>query len=178
MNKDLSSMSRDELEQNIIELTTQVESQKQKIQWLQEQFNLLQQKRFGASSEKDMADGDQMSLFNEAEWTVDEAEGEIAEPDMAKVAPPKKENKGREAAHGKRSSQRNDRFQTVRGRTDLPGMRRKADRSQKDHSKRADRNPCAGQSEGIHRRRICLQELSEKRDRKSDAHRKIPKASS
>ena len=74
LNKELSSMSRDELEQNIIELTTQVESQKQKIQWLQEQFNLLQQKRFGASSEKDMADGDQMSLFNEAEWTVDEAD--------------------------------------------------------------------------------------------------------
>ena len=83
-------MSRDELKQNIIELTTQVESQKQKIQWLQEQFNLLQQKRFGASSEKDMTDGDQMSLFNEAEWTADEAEGEIPEPDMAKVAPPKK----------------------------------------------------------------------------------------
>ena len=35
LNKDLSSMSRGELEQNIIELTTQVESQKQKIQWLQ-----------------------------------------------------------------------------------------------------------------------------------------------
>ena len=52
MNKDLSSMNRDELEQNIIELTTQVESQKQKIQWLQEQFNLLQQKRFGTSSER------------------------------------------------------------------------------------------------------------------------------
>ena len=77
MNKDLSSMSRDELEQNIIELTTQVESQKQKIQWLQEQFNLLQQKRFGVSGEKDMTDGDQMSLFNEAEWTVDEADGQI-----------------------------------------------------------------------------------------------------
>ena len=90
MNKDLSSMSRDELEQNIIELTTQVESQKQKIQWLQEQFNLLQQKRFSASSEKDMADGNQISLFNEAEWSVDEAEGDIPEPDMAKVAPPKK----------------------------------------------------------------------------------------
>ena len=77
LNKDLSSMSRDESEQNIIELTTQVESQKQKIQWLQEQFNLLQQKRFGVSSEKDMTDGDQISLFNEAEWTVDEAEGDI-----------------------------------------------------------------------------------------------------
>ena len=83
-------MSRDELEQNIIELTTQVESQKQKIQWLQEQFGLLQQKRFGSSSEKDMTDGDQMSLFNEAEWTVDEEDGQIPEPDMAKVAPPKK----------------------------------------------------------------------------------------
>ena len=77
LNKDLSSMSRDESEQNIIELTIQVESQKQKIQWLQEQFDLLQQKRFGASSEMDMTDGDQMSLFNEAEWTVDEAEGDI-----------------------------------------------------------------------------------------------------
>ena len=77
LNKDLSSMSRDESEQNIIELTTQVESQKQKIQWLQEQFDLLQQKRFGVSSEKNMTDGDQMSLFNEAEWTVDEADGQI-----------------------------------------------------------------------------------------------------
>ena len=83
-------MSRDELEQNIVELTTQVESQKQKIRWLQEQFNLLQQKRFGASSEKDMGSGEQMSLFNEAEWTADEAEGQIPEPDMAKVAQPKK----------------------------------------------------------------------------------------
>ena len=34
-------MSRDELEQNIIELTTQVEFQKQKFQWLQEQFDFL-----------------------------------------------------------------------------------------------------------------------------------------
>lgn len=88
--KDLSSMSRDELEQNIIELTTQVESQKQQIIWLKEQFNLLQQKRFGASSEKNMSDGQQLSLFNEAEWTVNGAEGEIPEPDMSKVAPPKK----------------------------------------------------------------------------------------
>ena len=93
--KDLSSMSRAELEQNIVELTTEVESQKQKIQWLEEQFHLLQQKRFGSSSEKGMADGDQMSLFNEAEWTVDEADGDIPEPDMSKVAPPrKKKTKG------------------------------------------------------------------------------------
>lgn len=83
-------MNRDELEQNIIELTTRVEVLKQQNQWLQEQFNLMQQKRFGASSEKNMEDGEQMSLFNEAEWTVDEADGKIAEPDMAKVAPPKK----------------------------------------------------------------------------------------
>ena len=37
--KDFSSMSRAELEQNIVELTTEVESQKQKIQWLEEQFH-------------------------------------------------------------------------------------------------------------------------------------------
>lgn len=88
--KDLSSMTRAELEQNIVELTTEVESQKQKIQWLEEQFHLLQQKRFGSSSEKGMSDGDQMSLFNEAEWTVDEAGDDIPEPDMSKVAPPRK----------------------------------------------------------------------------------------
>lgn len=88
--KDLSSMTRAELEQNIVELTTEVESQKQKIQWLEEQFHLLQQKRFGSSSEKGMNDGDQMSLFNEAEWTVDEAGDDIPEPDLSKVAPPKK----------------------------------------------------------------------------------------
>ena len=88
--KDFSSMSRAELEQNIVELTTEVESQKQKIQWLEEQFRLLQQKRFGTSSEKGMTDGDQMSLFNEAERTVDEAGEDIPEPDMSKVAPPRK----------------------------------------------------------------------------------------
>ena len=157
MNKDLSAMSRDELEQNIVELTTQVESQKQKIRWLQEQFNLLQQKRFGASSEKDMGSGEQMSLFNEAEWTADEAEGQIPEPDMAKVAPPKKtKTKGGKLRMVSGLPKRNDRFQTVKRRTDLPGMRRKADRSQKDHSKRADRDPCTGQSKGIYRCRICL----------------------
>lgn len=88
-------MSRAELEQNIVELTTEVESQKEKIRWLQEQFNLLQQKRFGVSSEKGMSDGEQMSLFNEAEWTVDEAGEDIPEPDFSKVAPPrKKKTKG------------------------------------------------------------------------------------
>ena len=93
--KDLSSMTRAELEQNIVELTTEVESQKQKIQWLEEQFHLLQQKRFGVSSETGMIDDAQMSLFNEAEWTVDEAGDDIPEPDMSKVAPPKrKKTKG------------------------------------------------------------------------------------
>ena len=120
-----------------------------------------------------------MSLFNEAEWTVDEADGQIPEPDMAKVAPPKKtKTKGGKLRMVSGLPKRNDRFQTVKRRTDLPGMRRKADRSQKDHSKRADRDPCTGQSERIYRCRIRLQELPEKRDRKSDAYRKFSKASS
>ena len=88
--KALSSMTRAELEQNIVDLTTEIESQKQKIKWLEEQFRLSRQQRFGSSSEQGMIDNDQISLFNEAEWTVDEAGEDFPEPDLAKVAPPKK----------------------------------------------------------------------------------------
>ena len=88
--RDLSSMTRAELEQNIVDLTTEIESQKQKIKWLEEQFRLSRQQRFGSSSEQGIIDNDQISLFNEAEWTVDGAGEDFPEPDLAKVAPPKK----------------------------------------------------------------------------------------
>lgn len=86
--KNLSSMTKAELEQNIVDLTTEVESQKLKIHWLDKQFRLLRQQRFGSSSEQGMVDDSQLSLFNEAEWTVDGAVDEFTEPDLAKVAPP------------------------------------------------------------------------------------------
>ena len=70
---DLSSMSREELELNYVQLQTQLKAEKMKVSWLEEQFRLQRAARFGASSEKALVDFDQMSIFNEAEHICDEA---------------------------------------------------------------------------------------------------------
>lgn len=69
--------------QTIENLTTQNdhlikenESLRAKINWLEEQFRLSQQRKFGASSEKSHPDQLDLSLFNEAEITADEKEVE------------------------------------------------------------------------------------------------------
>src|SRR5690625_188734 len=68
-------------QQAIIEaLLKENEELKQRVQWLEEQNNLLQQYRFGVKSEK-IADG-QLSLFNDAEETADET---VADPTYEEI---------------------------------------------------------------------------------------------
>ena len=63
--KDLTKLSRNELENNFVKLETQVEELSAKIAWYEEQYRLSKQKIFGSSSEK--TDGLQINLFNEPE---------------------------------------------------------------------------------------------------------------
>lgn len=63
--KDLTKLSRNELENSFVKLETQVEELSAKIAWYEEQYRLSKQKIFGSSSEK--TDGLQISLFNEPE---------------------------------------------------------------------------------------------------------------
>lgn len=93
MSVDLSSMSREELESNYVNLQTELEAEKLKVSWLEEQFRLQRAVRFGASSEKTLVDFNQMSIFNEAEYLCDEA-GVLNEPAMIDVAPTRKKKKG------------------------------------------------------------------------------------
>jgi transposase len=54
------------LQQQNMQLEQQVEELTKKLDWYKEQFRLLQQKRFGTSSEKTHPDQLELSLFNEA----------------------------------------------------------------------------------------------------------------
>lgn len=60
-----------------------------KLKWYEEQFRLSQQRRFGASSEK--TDLDQLSLFNEAEATLDP---KVEEPTIETVTYKRKKQRG------------------------------------------------------------------------------------
>jgi predicted nucleic acid-binding Zn-ribbon protein len=52
------------LQKQLLDSRSTIVQLQEKIRWYEEQFRLLKQKRFGASSEKNP---DQMQLFNEAE---------------------------------------------------------------------------------------------------------------
>lgn len=60
-----------------------------KLKWFEEQFRLSKQRQFGASSEK--TDGNQLSLFNEAEATADPA---AEEPTVETVTIRRKKRRG------------------------------------------------------------------------------------
>lgn len=64
--RDLSSLSREELEQQVMRLSTQVDELSSKLSWYEEQYRLSRAQRFGPSSEQ-TAPFEQMSFFNEAE---------------------------------------------------------------------------------------------------------------
>jgi len=64
--RDLSSLSREELEQQVMRLSTQVDELSSKPSWYEEQYRLSRAQRFGPSSEQ-TAPFEQMSFFNEAE---------------------------------------------------------------------------------------------------------------
>jgi len=74
------------LEQQNAELTT-------KLNWLEQQFRLSQQKRFGASSEQ--THPDQLQLFNEAEAEADPSK---AEPSVETITYKRKKQNGRREA--------------------------------------------------------------------------------
>lgn len=61
----LTEYTREELENQFVKLSTQVEELSAKIAWYEEQYRLSREKKFGASSEKTAPE--QLSLFNEAE---------------------------------------------------------------------------------------------------------------
>lgn len=63
--ENIKQMSRAELEQKYMEMSTKVEQLSQENAWYQEQIKLQQKKLFGKSSEK--VNSDQLSLFDEAE---------------------------------------------------------------------------------------------------------------
>jgi len=56
------------LQKQLLDSQSTIDQLQEKIRWYEEQFRLLKQKRFGASSEKNP---DQMQLFNEAESILD-----------------------------------------------------------------------------------------------------------
>lgn len=83
---DLSSLTREELEQQFIKLHTKVEELSAKLNWYEEQYLLSRAKRFGPSSEQ--TPFEQMSFLNEAE---SEAYGKIhIEPKLDEVKVSKK----------------------------------------------------------------------------------------
>lgn len=72
----------EELAAKNVDLEKQKEVLEAKIKWLEEQFRLSQQKKFGASSEKSNPDQIELHLFNEAELSVDE---NVEEPTLESI---------------------------------------------------------------------------------------------
>src|SRR5699024_11373868 len=64
------------------QLTQEVESLRAKINWLEEQFRLSQQRKFGASSEKSHPNQLELQLFNEAEVIADD---KVEEPTIKTI---------------------------------------------------------------------------------------------
>src|SRR5699024_2242203 len=73
------------------QLTQEVESLRDKINWLEEQFRLSQQRKFGASSEKSHPDQIELQLFNEAEVIADD---NVEEPTIETITYRRKKRVG------------------------------------------------------------------------------------
>lgn len=84
---DLAGMPRNELEAYAIEAVTEANTWKQKAELYEEQLRLMVKKQYGASSEQSKTDGNQLSLFNEAE---EEAVPSQPEPKLEQVKKPRK----------------------------------------------------------------------------------------
>jgi transposase len=64
--RDLTSLTREELEQQNLQLLTKVDELQARLSWYEEQYRLSRAQRFGPSSEQ-TSPFEQMSFFNEAE---------------------------------------------------------------------------------------------------------------
>src|SRR5690554_980611 len=85
----------EELAAKNLDLEKQKEVLEAKIKWLEEQFRLSQQKKFGASSEKSNPDQIELPLFNEAELSVDE---KVEEPTLESITYQRKKYVGQRDA--------------------------------------------------------------------------------
>ncbi|WP_445327037.1 IS66 family transposase [Sporosarcina sp. FSL K6-1508] len=85
------SSTIEELAAKNMELEKQNEALQAKLNWLEEQFRLSQQRKFGASSEKTNPDQLALSLFNEAEVTADE---KVEEPTLESITYRRKKRTG------------------------------------------------------------------------------------
>jgi hypothetical protein len=74
-----------ELRKLLIEKDNEIVRLKQQVEWLTQQFRLMQSRQFGSSSEKTglVDNAEQISLFNEAEVTVDP---EALEPELEQIS--------------------------------------------------------------------------------------------
>jgi len=80
----------------VAELEAEITDLKQQVQLLQEQLRLARQRQFGTSSEKSVAlDGEQLSIFNEAEA---EANPAAPEPELEQITYKRKKRKGKREA--------------------------------------------------------------------------------
>lgn len=73
------------------QLTKENESLRAKINWLEEQFRLSQQRKFGVSSEKSHPDQLDLQLFNEAEVIADD---KVEEPTIETITYRRKKRVG------------------------------------------------------------------------------------
>ena len=122
--RDLSSLSREELEQQVMRLSTQVDELSSKLSWYEEQYRLSRAQRFGPSIEQ-TAPFEQMSFFNEAE--SESSAFIIPEPALDEVKVVRKsKQKGHKGADHKAASHRNNRIPAVCRRYGLSSVRRNA----------------------------------------------------
>ncbi|MCL2835000.1 MAG: IS66 family transposase [Treponema sp.] len=84
-----------ELRKILTEKDNEIVRLKQQVEWLTQQFKLMQARQFGSSSEKTIENADQLSLFNEAEATADP---EVAEPELEQITYARKKQKGKREA--------------------------------------------------------------------------------
>lgn len=85
--------TQDTYEDNIKHRDQKIDQQQKRIELLEAQIRLHQQKRFGASSEKHQ-DPYTLNLFNEAEWEADKSP--VAEDDFIDVPAHKRKKKSRD----------------------------------------------------------------------------------
>ncbi|MGI6731707.1 MAG: IS66 family transposase [Anaerovoracaceae bacterium] len=90
ISRDLASLSREELEEQVMRLSTRVDELSSRLSWYEEQYRLSRAQRFGPSSEH-TSPFEQMSFFNEVE--SESAAFVMSEPDLGEVCVARKKKK-------------------------------------------------------------------------------------
>jgi hypothetical protein len=84
-----------ELRKIVTEKEREIALLQQRVDWLTQQFKLMQARKFDVSSERTTALAGQISLFNEAETSAD---SKAPEPELERVAYTRKKPKGKREA--------------------------------------------------------------------------------